>query len=260
MSHVSQERMILYFYGEDDQPEAVRAHLGECGACREEYRQLQSALSAADVLTVPQRDADYGREVFERIRPRLRRGVLDRLPSLPGFFRSAWVQAAAVGAVAVLAFLAGRHWDPQQLDVSGGPAAAQKGRETILLVAVGDHFERAGLLLVELANARGGESVGGNGYDISAEQLLAHEMIGSNRLYRRAALKSGEASIAEVLDQLERLLLDILHGPSKLSKDELSDIQERLDSGGLVFKIRFLGSKLEDRQLERARQLSRREL
>ena len=87
-----------------------------------------------------------------------------------------------MAALLIAAFLAGRVSQRQQA-VAGlsGPV-----RERIMLVAVGEHLEQSQMILVELMNSEPKGPV-----DISEEQLRAQDLIGENRLYRQAALKSG---------------------------------------------------------------------
>ena len=51
---------------------------------------------------------------------------------------------------------------------------------------------------------------------------------------------------AALLDQLERVLLDIAHSPTQVSSGELKDLQDRIESQGLLFKVRIVGAA--DRQ------------
>src|SRR5439155_17748131 len=62
------------------------------------------------------------------------------------------------------------------------------------------------MMLVELSNA---EPLGPaqKRVDISAEQHRAEDLLEENRLYRQTALKEGDANLASVLDDLERVLL-----------------------------------------------------
>ena len=106
---------------------------------------------------------------------------------------------------------------------------------------MGDHLDRSQIVLAELANApESGKT------DISSEQQLASRLIGENRLLRQTAQYSGDASDAALLDQLERVLLDIAHSPTQVSSGELKDLQDRIESQGLLFKVRIVGAA--DRQ------------
>jgi hypothetical protein len=148
------------------------------------------------------------------------------------------VAAAAMAALLIAAFLAGRVSQRQQMAGLSGPV-----RERIMLVAVGEHLEQSQMILVELMNSEPKGTV-----DISQEQLRAQDLIGENRLYRQAALKSGDTRVSSVLDELERVLLDIAHSPSRLNSTEFEQIRQRIEAEGIVFKIRVVGSNLREQE------------
>ena len=116
-------------------------------------------------------------------------------------------------------------------------AANPQNREQILKVAVGDYLDRSQMVLIELANA-GPDAAS----DISAAQQRAANLVGENRLYRQTAMATGDAAVASVLDELERVLLEIAHSPSRLSTEQLNELQRRLRTDGILFRIRILGS------------------
>ena len=105
-----------------------------------------------------------------------------------------------------------------------------------------DHLERSEMVLVELVNAGSDD-----GADISTEQRRAQDLVPAGRLYRQAALRAGETSLASVLDDLERLLVEVAHSPSPLSSPELEGFRRRIESGGLLFRIRILDSQVRSR-------------
>ena len=53
--------------------------------------------------------------------------------------------------------------------------------------------------------------------NISAERRRAEDLLEENRLYRQTALKEGDAALANVLDELERVLLDVAHSPQEVT-------------------------------------------
>src|SRR5262249_43940173 len=115
--------------------------------------------------------------------------------------------------------------------------------ERVLLVAVGDFLERSQMVLIELNNANPSHKL-----DISAERDRAADLVGENRLYRQTALQTGNPEIAGVLDELERVLVDISHQPSEMSRTELESLQQRMESEGILFKIRVLGTNVKKQQ------------
>jgi hypothetical protein len=154
----------------------------------------------------------------------------------------------ATAALVVLAFVTGRlsHEREQQTAsrmtaAPGGPASSDQAtvRERVLLIAVGDHLERSQMVLVELAHAETHDVL-----DISAERQLASDLVASNRLYRQTALQMGQQNVAGLLDELERMLVEVAHGPSTVSMRQLADIQQRIESQGILFKVKVIGSEI----------------
>ncbi len=242
MNHLSEEQLILHYYGEEDDALAAERHLGECEACRELYGSLQRVLNVADSLPVPERGPEYAEQVWKRIERRLpaRRGA-PWVWSLPAPWR--WAAAgAAFATLLAAAFLVGRFY-PHPRQPAQLAAADPQGGERILLVAVGDYLERSQMVLIELANASSRGTL-----DISAEQERAVDLVSENRLYRQTAAHTGDTAVAGVLDELERVLLDIAHAPSRLSPGELEKLRQRLEAKGILFKIRVLGSNVRNQE------------
>jgi hypothetical protein len=232
MTHPSGQELVLHHYREASEPEALDRHLGGCESCRTEFETLGRILSP-DALPVPERSDDYGAEVWERLVTRLsRRRRLLLLPPLRGL-----AFAAVAAAMVVAAYLAGRFWREPTVPVLSAP-----GRDRILLVAVGDHLDRSERVLIEISNAEPGDALG-----LSAARKGAEELVADSRLYRQSAARAGEASVVDVLDELERALLEIAHGPASMTATELLSLQRRLEERGVLFKIRILGSQVRDR-------------
>jgi hypothetical protein len=143
----------------------------------------------------------------------------------------------AFASLLVAAFLAGRYSRQvgQRVELAEHPA------ERALQIAIGDHLERSQIVLTELANTNVSAPV-----DISFEQERAADLLDENRLYRQSAAGSGDAVIAGVLDDLERILLEIEHAPSRISPAELDELRLRLRAEGILFKLRVLGSNAQN--------------
>jgi len=133
----------------------------------------------------------------------------------------------------VAAFLAGRFWPARP-----APLTPQV-RERILLVAAGQHLERSEMFLVELLNAPSN-----GGADISSEQQRAEDLLASSRLYRLASARAGQAGVSSVLEDVERMLIEIVNSPSRLPRTELEEFRQRIEDGGLLFKVRVVGAGL----------------
>jgi hypothetical protein len=243
MRHLSEEDLILRHYGEAEAPADAAAHLAECAACREAEEALRLTLLAADGLRVPERGEAYGAEVWARVSPRLQERPGRVLP----FGRRGWLSLLAAAAALVAAFEAGRLW---QKTAAPPPAqtASAPARERILLVAVGDHLRRSQMVLVELVNANDEGAL-----DVSAEREQARNLVADSRLYRRTAASTGEAAVASVLDDLERVLVEIANGPDTLSSREVQELRKRIESKGILFKVKVLGSQVQEREKQAVR-------
>jgi hypothetical protein len=233
VSHLTDEELVLHHFGEAEDP-AAAAHLSECEACRAALDALRRDLAAVPVPEPPERGADYGAEVWARLQPRL-----EAAPRRSGA-RRVWAPLGLAASL-VLAFLLGRHW-PQEAPAPVSAAA----RERILLVAVGDHLERSEMLLVELVNA----GADGQTVDISAQQQYAEELVGANRLYRQTVVRAGEPGMASLLDELERMLVEVAHRPSSMSPSDLAEIRSRIESRGLLFRVRVIETQVREKEKE----------
>ncbi len=243
MNHLSEEQLILHYYGEEaGDALPLEVHLEDCAECRAAYAALQRVLNVVDGLAVPARGPEYGAQVWERVAARIPSRRRWRLPGLHGTtLRWAGVSAVMAGLLAA-AFFAGRFY-PQPRRAAPMAAADPKAGERILLVAVGDYLERSQMILVELENASAKQPL-----DISSEQERAADLVSESRLYRQTAERTGDSRVAGVLDDLDRVLLEIAHAPSRLSPEDLEQLRQRLQAEGILFKIRVLGSNVRNQE------------
>lgn len=245
MNHLTEQQLVLYFYGDASKPASVENHLAECHACAAEFERLRSTLSAIE-FPVPERAADYETQLWSTLRPRLEQTEAPKRSFWAAAFQPRrWAVAGALAAIVIAAFLAGRYMPrtntpPNQQIV--GKAPSKNDSDRVLMVAVGDHLDRTEMILVELENTRAQGKV-----DISAERDLAQNLVNENRLYRQTAQQQKDPELAGVLDQLERVLIDIAHHPDSVSGKQLEDLQQRLESQGVLFKVRVVESKVKAR-------------
>ena len=236
MSHLHEDDLTLHYYREDGG--AAAAHLAECPQCAAAYAAL-----AADLDAIRPPDADERPDGFEA---RMWSRVEARLPKRTRF--TPWLGGLAIAASLVLAF-----WLGKQSNVSTPPSPAtvsaptqEQVRERVLLVAVGDHLERSQMVLLEVMNAPAGAPA-----DLAAQQRSAEELVGASRLYRQAAARAGEPAVASVLDDLERVLVEIANGPA--SSAEVGRLRQRIESKGLLLRVRVIGSHVREKEKEVAR-------
>jgi hypothetical protein len=251
MTHYSEDDLTLYYYGEGRRRAEIDKHLSDCRACASTYREIAGTLGMIVVPEAPERGDQYGLEVWQRIRHRL--PDQDRSPwSAPrnvfARFRGERLGLlAAAAALLLAAFVAGRVWpggatapDVPRTSTAAAPTSGDVGHR-ILLTSVADHLDRSGRVLSDIMNAA---SAG----DISTEQQWADDLLTTSRLYRQDAVDAGEESVATMLDELERNLLEIVHSPSTISQADLDQIRRRIDAAALLFKVRVMSDELRQRE------------
>jgi hypothetical protein len=252
MQHLNEEQLIAHRYHDADALPEAAEHLAECADCRAQFDTLCAVLTLVDQLPVPERADGYGEQVWNRLRWRLERRR-----------RRTWQSIAAVAAVLAVAFFAGQLWHAriqpptstpiaavqpinsttQQLSHSTAPAPTPNDR--VLVFVVSDHLDDTSRMLTELANADPKKSL-----DISSERNRAGELVASNRIYRQTATRRGDTRIASLLSDIEPILIELSHAGAKLTPAELTQLQKRIDSKGLLFKVRVMTAQPEGRGTE----------
>ncbi len=269
--HVHEDDLTLLYYDELAAADArgARAHLEGCAECRVRQTELERLLAMVGDTETPEPDAGFEAAMWRRLQPALRAERRpSRVPSVDGLLARlrAWLRAPApmrwtlaggVAALVLAAFVAGRFWPAPPAGPVGPQLAADTSealRERVLLSALGDHFDRTEAMLVELAGTAPGDRV-----SIAAEQKRAGDLLAATRLYRRAAVDAGDANVAEVLESLQRILVEVTGSPSELSAYELQALQARIEKQELLFKLRIASSAVRNRE-HRTRQSGREAL
>jgi len=235
MKHLGQEQLVAHYYGETGRD--VANHLADCYDCRTEFANIQRTLSAVVLPDVPARGPEYGAEVWNRIRAHLPEPEVRiawwRMPQR-------WAAVGAVAALVMIAFVIGR----QTGSAPGGPLGAGNNppprivKERVLMVALDSHLEQSQMVLLEVAHAADAK-------DVALVREQAEDLVGDNRLYRQAAITMGDRKTADVLDQLERVLLEISHSSPEEGKAQIEQLRHQIESQGLLFKVRVVHNNVQ---------------
>lgn len=246
MNTITEEDLILYHFGEldADRTWAVEQALDRDPSLREQLADLRRTLSTA-YAPVPEPDVGFE----QRVRARVLAQLPPRGPSAPvsAGWRSGLLPQLTVplGAVAVLtlvasvAFMAGRSTgiDPTAAEgpVIDRPSAATDASgadQRLLYASVARHLEGSEQLLLELANADTGD------VDLEAEQDWAQVLLTANRLYQFAAERAGQPRIAELLADMEPVLIALANGELDTSSEHVKGLRERIRDENLILKTR----------------------
>ena len=249
MTHLTEDDLVLHYYGElagSDEGKAAK-HLAECAGCRRELTQLQRVLGAIDEsVLVPELPDGFERTVWARLEPNLR-------PERRGWFSLLLLSPVPLALSAVLvvlvigaAFFAGRATSPRSAPATATAAnTTEQVRERILLVDLGEHLDRTQMVLVELVAADPDRAL-----DVTGERAHAEQLLAANRLYRETAASTGNAAMSDLLDELERVLVELAAGPGELTPEQLDTVRTQIESQGLLFRVRIVSSEVRERQKE----------
>jgi hypothetical protein len=244
-NHLSEDDLILHFYGETESGDAARveSHLASCADCQGARAALVRVMTLVDSAAPVEAPLGFERTAWARLEPHLppSRSALRWTSSF--FWFPQWALGGAVAALVVVAFMAGRFTGgdpsisaPTQAVVNGG----EPGR--VLEAEVGDHLDRTQMMLVELVNAETDQS------DVLAvEQVRASDLVAVFGRFRQSAEQSGDGAIVSVLEDLERVLLEIANAPADASSNELTDLQSRITTEDLLFRLRVIASEMRQR-------------
>ena len=240
-NHLTDEELLLDFYAEGTAADRarVRAHLEQCQECRALDRDLRAVLTAVDTAPVTEPPSGFERDMWARIEP-----------LLP--VRHAWYTrwnamvprlaiAASIGVLLVAAFTAGRIWERPPAGSSARGVDEQNLNERLLRAEVEDHLERSQRMLVELVNAEYT-----SGPSLEGDRARAADLVAAGRLYRRSAEQVGDAEIGNLLEDLERVLVEVANGPADEAPEELARLRQRIDDQDLVFRVRVVAWEIRE--------------
>lgn len=245
-THLSEDELTLHFYGETDRADESRvaSHLASCADCQLAKDQLARVMMLVDTAAPVEAPEGFERVAWARLEPQLDanrgggwKGIRRNTLWLPQ-----WAFAGGVAALLVAAFWAGRISSVTPVSPSSPGAVAAFEPERVLHAAVGDHLDRTQMMLVELVNAESDHA------DLLAsEQSRAAELVAANRVIRASALQSGDTQIVDVLEDLERVLLEIANAPADATSKDITDLQSRITTQDLLFRLRVIAAEMRQR-------------
>ncbi len=243
-THLSEDELILHYYGETARADEARleSHLASCPECQFANQQLRRVMTLVDTAAPVEAPLGFERTAWARLEPELD-GNSRRMRKF--FWFPQWALAGGIAALVLAAFVAGRFSGGEPSGVTpGATVVAGNSTELVLQAAVGDHLDRTQMMLAELANA------GSDHTDVfAAEQDRAADLVAVNRLIRQSVEQSGDAAVADVLEDLERVLLEIANAPADATSNELTDLQSRITTEDLLFRVRVIASEMRQRTL-----------
>lgn len=214
--------------------EPADRHLKVCAHCRNEVASLRALLAlsrAAAVVPEPRQGLEA------RLCASLR--YTGTAPAGNGWFPRLGLGLALATVLAVVAL-----WMRPRTSPAPRPQnpAVTSVRARIVRATAANQLERAEMLLVTLAHAPSPRNP--TLVDLSLEQGWARELVDTNRLVRQSAAWNGQAEVAQLLGDLDPVLLQIAHAPATVSHAQWQMLQDRISASGLLFRVRIAGQNL----------------
>jgi hypothetical protein len=244
--HPTEDELVLLFYGDtgpDDEPR-VTAHLATCTICQPVWQDIRASLNAVDAAGIPEPPPDFERVMWAKVQ----REIGDMPAPSRRWSPQYWLSAVSLAAV-VLAVTAGTWmWSTNTTNTTNATNTSSSQPERALLVAMDEHLERSELLLVELMNADLSQPNGAEAVQLGFEMAAADDLLLSSRLYRQTATHTGNIELASMLEDLERVLVEIARGPMELKREDLDALRTRIAEEDLLFKVRVVNDEVRRRQ------------
>ena len=256
MKNITNEDLILLFYGEHGDPKLAQKVAGseELSA---RFEQLSIELSLADNFVPPQRNENYGSAVWQQISAKLepttikQRGIKTWFGQLSTPSMS-FAGATAIAVVAALAFVIGRQGVQAPAETTASltssevitravtATGAEKytsvslDSERLLTHSVASHLEQVNLMLTQFSNTS---------VSTAKDTKYATDMLVANRLYRQAASNQGDTQLAGFLASLEPLMIEMAYEAQKDSPATRERMQQEVQNG-LLFRVRVMNNQL----------------
>lgn len=269
MKQWTNDDLILFYYQEldDDQSQQLGDAIVASDLLKEQYDEICNLLGGVIKDDVPTPRADLNQKIMANITelkqasPPLRYANTKPKLSLFGLAREKLTQilpsdqwgGLATASIAItvaigVVFYMGR-MSVEPVTIANERSATstaedqfafnEKVSRRILLTNVSSHLETGERLLTMVSNSDEDARV-----DLTSRTQMLEEMIGFNRLYRRAAERSEDRTLVRVLQQMEIVLLQLYHTDNDTSESELKGIRSRLDDSDLLFKLKVTNKKI----------------
>ena len=245
--HPTEDELVLHYYGEA--PNEIRSmtetHLADCSSCAAAWRELTAVLGAVTAVPVPEPDESFERVMWARVSrelPARRTGWLYRQVAVVGALAAALV---AVIAGTVTWITLATHGTGAAIPSMADEAVAPGPEERVLLTAVTEHLSQTEILLVEVMN---GQPTAAEPGAWTFQRTTADELVATGRLYRQTARQTGDLQVANVLEDLEGVLVEVAAAPDAVDRRNVDFLRARIEDDALLFKVRAVASDIRGRQ------------
>ena len=267
MKQWNKDDLILFYYGElnHDENREVRNALASSGELQQEYAELCDFLDNNARMEVPPAESNLNQRIMagvfqeaEKQAAHKEKKVNEKSTSdtIGWLSLGNWPKLAgisfALSFVVISIFFLGRWSSPnkQPISIAETPINSMEKREffsaeesrRVLLNNVSSHFEIGGRLFTLVSNGNGEVSE-----QLEARKETIEELVALNRLYRRIAEKTGDKQLANLLHQMESILIEINNTDASSASSDIDYLKERLDNSDLIYRLKVTNKKIDQK-------------
>ncbi|GJM08971.1 MAG: hypothetical protein DHS20C11_12470 [Lysobacteraceae bacterium] len=233
MKKITDDDLVLVYYGEHSDADLVR-RVAEDPQLTNRLAVLSEQLSALDVaMEPPSRSSDYGAEVWQKLVPTLADQGPARKPWSSAWLKPTAAFASVLAAIGV-AFILGRQTAPVADSISNPPQLASSVNSGRVLASYSaSYLQQMDVLLTGLANQSAPADI----------NTWAAEMLLKNRVVRVAAENAEQHRLAQLLRELEPLLIELSHETAVASPRVRQRLQTEAQDTWLL-RVRVMQSEL----------------
>lgn len=233
MNKITDDDLILVYYGEHSDAELVR-RVAEDPQLTQRLATLSEQLSVMDVaMEPPPRSSTYGAEVWQKLVPAMVEPTSARRRLSWGWLKPTAAFASVLAAIGV-AFILGRETATIPDAASEPPALASTVNSGRVLASYSaSYLQQMDVLLTGLANQSTPADI----------NTWAAEMLLKNRVVRVAAENAEQHRLAQLLRELEPLLIELSHESAVASPRVRERLQTEAQDTWLL-RVRVMQSEL----------------
>lgn len=269
--NVDEETLLLYFYGELEKSEKhlVESALKASGSLNQKYQELTQFLDQSIESSIPAPGDSFEQNIMAAIyreseqqkeieidSKNSKESSLSFWSFLP-FGSAGGVKLALGGALSLVlvfsVFLFGR-WTAGPVDVittvdnslnESRGQFSETSMQKLLNARLVEHLDAGDRIFTLVSNGNGDLAE-----QIKERQQLIEELVVFNRIYRRLASQKGDQKLAELLGQMERLLVElensVMETNGNSAHQAIDSIKNRVEKSDLIFKLKVTNKKYQN--------------
>ncbi len=262
MKQWTNEDLTLFYYDEmpTQQRQALTDQMANNETLRLEYARLTEWLDSSVAIELPPPSEQLNQRIMAGIYQQVAQDKqnqttnINNKPHRFGFLSNgSWGRFAGTALPLIMVVFGTFYLGRLSVDVEQPTAALLPSSELnqnvknnvtspgrrVLLSNLRSHLQSTDRLFTQVSNSGAGMAA-----QIEGRHQAINDMLALNRIYRRMFEANGEQQLAEVLQQMEQVLISLKHTSASKDNQEWDSLRNRIDSNDLLFRVRVTNRSL----------------